>query len=161
MTIASGKPDSRISIERNSFDAASPSQVRVKNSYLDGSMEKQRKNSSHQEEEDSDNPETEIWYYNGELVVQNSKTWEQPLHTEPVLQLTKKVQKDTKTTWDHYLHISPSTSHYADALLSIVRKISGKQLDDPMKDLNVYLTFGVMFIIPLFEQRFISEKTST
>ena len=36
MPIASGKPDSRMSIEPNSFDAASPSQVRLKDAYLAG-----------------------------------------------------------------------------------------------------------------------------
>ena len=63
MPIASGKPDSRVSINPNSFDAASTSQVRLKDAYLDGLMEKQWGNPSHQEEEDSedsDNPEAEI-----------------------------------------------------------------------------------------------------
>ena len=42
MPIASVKPDSRMSIDPNSFDAASTSQVRLKDAYLGGSMEKQR-----------------------------------------------------------------------------------------------------------------------
>ena len=66
MPIASVKPDSRMSIEPNTFDAASTSQVRLKDTYLGGLMEKQRGNPSHQEEEnseDSDNPEAETWYY--------------------------------------------------------------------------------------------------
>ena len=42
MPIASGKTDSRMSIEPNSFDAASTSQVRLKGAYLGGLMEKQR-----------------------------------------------------------------------------------------------------------------------
>ena len=66
-----GKPDSRMSIDPNSFDAASTSQVRLKDTYLGGSMEKQREIPSHQEEEDSedsDNPEAEIWYYKGKQV---------------------------------------------------------------------------------------------
>ena len=70
MPIASVKPDSRMS--SNSFDAAATSQVRLKDAYLGGLMEKQRGNPSHQEEEedseDSDNPETEIWYHKGEPV---------------------------------------------------------------------------------------------
>ena len=52
----------------NSFDAASTSQVRLKDAYLGELMEKQRGNPSHQEEEDSedsDNLEAEIWYYKG------------------------------------------------------------------------------------------------
>ena len=86
MPIASGKPDSRMSIEASSFDAASTSQVRLKDAYLGGLMEKQRGDPSHQEEEseDSDNPEAGIWYYKGKQVTgkpvaQNSKAWEQPL----------------------------------------------------------------------------------
>ena len=64
MPIASGKPDSRMRINQNSFDAASTSQVRLKDAYFGGLMEKQRGNPSHQEEEDSEdsgNPEAEIW----------------------------------------------------------------------------------------------------
>ena len=65
MPIASGKRDSRMRIIQNLFDAASTSQVRLKDAYLGGLIEKQRGNPSHQEEqdsEDSDNPEAEIWY---------------------------------------------------------------------------------------------------
>ena len=81
MPIAPGKPDSRMSIEPNSFDAASTSQVRLKDASLGGLMERQRWNPSHQEKEDSedsDNPEAETGYYKGELVAQNSKAWGQP-----------------------------------------------------------------------------------
>ena len=42
MPIASGTPDSRTSIEPSSFDAASTSQVRLKDAYLGKLMEKQR-----------------------------------------------------------------------------------------------------------------------
>ena len=42
MPIASGKPVSRMSVEPSSFDAASTSQVRLKDAYLGGLMEKQR-----------------------------------------------------------------------------------------------------------------------
>ena len=82
MPIALGKPDSRMSIEPNSFDAASTSQVRLKDAYLGGLMEKQRGDLSHREEEDSedsDNPEAEAWYCKEQPVAQNSKAWEQPL----------------------------------------------------------------------------------
>ena len=73
MPIASVKPDSRMSIESSSFDAASTSQVRLKDAYLGGLMEKHRGDPSHQEEkdsEDSDNRAAETWYYKGESVVQ-------------------------------------------------------------------------------------------
>ena len=82
MPMASGKPDRRISVDPSSFDAASTSQVRLKDSYFGGLMEKQRGNPSHQEEadsEESDIPEAEIWYYKGKLVAQNNKAWQKPL----------------------------------------------------------------------------------
>ena len=59
MPMDSGKPDSRMSIEPSSFDAASTSQVRLKDTYLGRLIEKQRGDPSHQEEdnsEDSDGP---------------------------------------------------------------------------------------------------------
>ena len=96
MSIASGKPESRMSIEPNSFDAASTSQVRLKDAYLRGLMEKQRRDPSHQEEEDSedsDNPAAGTWYYKEELVTQIIMLGRNPLHTEPVLQLTRKVKR--------------------------------------------------------------------
>ena len=74
MPIASGKPDSSMSVEPNSFDAASTSQVRLKDAYLGGLMEKHRGDPSHQEEEDSGetgNPEAETC--KEEPVAQNSK----------------------------------------------------------------------------------------
>ena len=109
MLITSEKPDSRMSIDPNSFDAASTSQLRLKDAYLGGLMEKQRGNPSLQEEqnsEDSDNPEAEIWYYKGKQVTVNSlpKTVNlvrNLLHTERVFQLTRRVKKDTEATWKH------------------------------------------------------------
>ena len=49
MPIAFVTLDSRMNIEPSSFDAASTSQVRLKDAYLGGLMEKQRENLSHQE----------------------------------------------------------------------------------------------------------------
>ena len=81
MPIASEKTDSRMSVEPSSFDAASTSQVRLKDAYIGGLMERQRGDPSHQEEEeseDSDNPATGTWYYKEEPVAQNNKAWEEP-----------------------------------------------------------------------------------
>ena len=72
--IASVKPDSRMSIESNSVDAASTSQVRLKDAYLGGLMENQRGNPSHQEEEDSedsDNLEAETWAHEAGMSKRN------------------------------------------------------------------------------------------
>ena len=112
-------------------------------------MEKQRGNPSHREEEDSedsDNPEAETWYYKGKLVAQNNEAWEQPLAHGASSSVDKESQKDTEATWDHNLHISPSTSHCMEAVFSMVRKIYGRQPGDPMKDLNVNLAIWRMFM---------------
>ena len=77
MPRASVKADNRMSVEPNSFDAASTSQVKLKDAYLGGLMQKQRGDTSHREEEeseDSDNPEAETWYCKEESVAQNNKT---------------------------------------------------------------------------------------
>ena len=81
MPTTSGKPDSRMSVDPNSFDTASTSQVRLKDAYLGWLMEEQRGDPSHQEEgnsEDSDNPAAGTWYYKEEPVAQNNKAWETP-----------------------------------------------------------------------------------
>ena len=128
MPTASGKPDSRMSVEPSSFDAASTSQVRLKDAYLGRLMEEQRGDPSHQEEEnsgDSDNFAAGIWYYEGELVAQNNKAWENPLAHGASSSVDQESQKKTEATWDHCLHVSPDTSHCMEAVFSIVRKIFG------------------------------------
>ena len=113
MPIASGKPDSRMSIESSSFNAASTSQVRLKNAYLGGLMEEQWRDPSKQEEEhseDSDNPAAGSWYYQGEPVAQKIVCGRTLLHTEPVLQLTRKVKRVRKrhgTTTSKYRQTHP------------------------------------------------------
>ena len=116
-------------------------------------VEEQRRNPSHQEEnsEDSDNPESEIWYYKGkqvtgEPVAQNSKAWRQPHAHGASSSVDKESQIDTEATWDHYLHISTDTSHYMEVVFSMVRKIYGKQPGDLMKDLNVNLAIWWVFM---------------
>ena len=132
MPMASGKPDSRMRIETSSFDAASTCQVRLKDAYFGGLMEKQRRKLWHQEEQDSedcDNPEAEIWYYKGkqvteETVAQNSEAWCNPLHPEPVLHLTS--QENMIATRRHYLQISQHPSH----LMKPSSPWSGKCMED-------------------------------
>ena len=103
MPIASEKRDSRMSIEPSSFDAASASQVRLKDAYLGGLMEKQREDPSHQEEEedseDSDNPAAETWHYKEESVVQNSKAWGQSLADRTSSSVDQEILKNTEATW--------------------------------------------------------------
>ena len=127
MPIASGKLDSRITVEPSSFDAASTSQVRLKDAYLGGLMEEQRGDPSREEEEDSedsDNLAAGIWCDKGELVAQSSKAWEQPLAHGASSSVDQESQKNTEATWDRYLQISPNTSHFLEDVFSIVRKIS-------------------------------------
>ena len=76
MPMASGKPDNKMSIESSSFDAASTSQVRLKDAYLGGLMEKQRGDRSHQEEEDSedsDNSAAKTWHLKENLLPKSDK----------------------------------------------------------------------------------------
>ena len=147
--IASVKPDSRMG-NSNAFDAASTSQVRLQDAYIGGSMGKQRGNPSQQEEEDSedsDNPE--IWYYNKlrrEPLPKTVKLGSNPLHTEPVLQLIRKVKKDTEATWRHCFQISPHTSQYTEAVLSMIRRIYGRQPGDRVTDWDVNLSIWRQFM---------------
>ena len=97
----------------------------------------------------------------GESVAQNNKAWEQPLAHGASSSVDQQSQKNTEATWDHYLQMSPDTSHCMEAVFSRVREIYGRQLGDPMEDLNVNLATQGMFMNTLFEQRFISEKTMT
>ena len=112
-------------------------------------MEKQRGNPSHQEEEnseDSDNPAAGTWYYEEESVAQNNKAWEKPLAHGASSSVHQECQKNTEATWDRYLQISPDTSHHMEAVLSVVRKIYGKQPGDLMEDLNVNLAIWGVFM---------------
>ena len=103
----------------------------------------QRRDPSHREEEvdseDSNNPEAETWYYKEEPVAQKSKAWENPLAHGASSSVDQENQKNTAATWDHYLHISPDTSHYMEAVFFMVRTIYGKPPGDPVEDLIVNL----------------------
>ena len=146
MPIASGRPDSRMSVEPSSFEAASTSQVRLKDAYFGGLMEEQRGDPSHEEEnsEVSDIPAVGNWYYKGEPVAKNTKAWGKPLAHGASSSVDQESKKSTEAKWDHYLQIFADTSHYMEAVFSMVRKIYGKQLDDPMEDLNVNLAIWRM-----------------
>ena len=124
MPIASVRPDSRMSVEPSSFDAASTFQVRLKDAYHGGLMEDQRRDPSHQEEnsEDSDNLAAGTWYYRGEPVA----AWVQPLAHGASSTVDKESQKDIEATCCHYFQISLETSHCMEAVFSMIRKIRGK-----------------------------------
>ena len=137
-----------MSIEPSSFDAASTSQVRLKDAYL---VEKQRGDPSHREQEnseDSDNAAAETWYYKEEPVAQNSKAWGKPLAHGARSSVDQESQQNTEATWDHYL-----AGHTAqmEAVFSMVTKIYGKPPGDPMEDLNVNLAVWRMFMNTTFQ----------
>ena len=51
-----------------------------------------------------------------------------------------------KVSCNTFETLSPNTSLFMEAVFSIVRKIYGKQLGDPMEDLNVNLAIWRMFM---------------
>ena len=64
MPIASEKPDSKMIVEPSSFEAASASQVRLKDAYLGGLKEKQQgdlPNERQENSEETDDSESEPW----------------------------------------------------------------------------------------------------
>ena len=49
--------------------------------------------------------------------------------------------KAERTEWSHNLRVSPATVHHMEAVFSIVRRIYGREHDDPMMDLDVKMAF--------------------
>ena len=147
--IALGKPNSRMTINPTSFDAASTSQVRLTDAYfggVDGRASGRPIASGRRKFRRLRQPCGWNLVLQRRICCPKQKSLgETPLHTEPVLQLSRKLNK-TEATWDHYLRISPDTSHYMEAIFSMFRKIYGKQPGDPVEDLNVNLAIWWMFM---------------
>ena len=80
------------------------------------------------------------------LLPKNNKAWEKHLAHEASSSVDQESQKNTEATWDHYLHISPNTSDYMEAVYDTVRKINGIPLDDPMEDLDVNVAIWGVFM---------------
>ena len=74
---------------------------------------------------------------------------ENPMH--PVNQTIREVQK-LKEMNGHTIYTSPATVHHTEAVLPIVRKIYGREHDDPMDDLDVNMA--------IWKQQFILDKTT-
>ena len=138
---ASGRPSSRMNIAASLFDPASASQVKLKDTYLGGLKEEQQGNLTHQQEENSehsDNPAAGTWYYEGEPGAQNNEAWGNPLHTEPVLQLTRKVKRIRKNKFQKnqmILNQSPGIT----SLLLKVTKLVGNHLQEKQQNPSVQL----------------------
>ena len=138
MSRASGKPGGRMNLEASSFDAASASQVRLKDAYLGGLKEKQQGDLSHEREENSgetDDSESEPWYYRP--VAQANEACGKPLAGEIAESSSSAVQKsqnNKEATSEHFFAISQQTISYTEAVYDMVRK---RPAGDPMKDLDM------------------------
>ena len=129
--IASGKPDSRMSVEPSSFDAASTSQVPLRvDGRAAGSPVASRRRKFRR-----------LGQSCGLNLVQKRRICcpKQSSAHGARSSVDQESQKNMEPTWDHHLQLSPDTSHYMEAVFSMVRKIYGKPPGDPMEDLNVNL----------------------
>ena len=104
-----------------------------------------KKGEEEKDSEDSDNPAAGTWYNKEELVARNFQAWVKPLAHGASCSVCQESQKNTEATWDHCQHTSPDTSHYMEAIFSMVRKICRKPPGDPMEDANVNLAIWEMF----------------
>ena len=72
------------------------------------------------------NPAAGKWYYKGGTCCPiTTKLGWNPLH-KASSSVDQESQKNTEATWDHYLHMSPDTSHHMEAVFSMVWKIYAK-----------------------------------
>ena len=152
MPIASRKPDSRMSVESSSFDAASTSQVRFKGCIpwrVDGraavrtpSHRRRRRSRSN-----SDNPAAGTWYYKGESVSQDNTAWRNPFAHGASSSVDQESQKEYGSDMGPLSLTYRQTHRTAwKPSSSMVRKICGKQPGDPMEDLNVTLAIWWIFM---------------
>ena len=59
----------------------------------------------------------------GEPIAQNNKAWEKALAHGASSSVEQESQKNTEATWRHYLQVSPDTSHYMEAVFSMIKEI--------------------------------------
>ena len=135
MSGASGKPDSRLNLEASSFNAASTSQVRLKDAYLGGLKEEQQGDLSREKEETAD-PESEPWYY--KLVARPNESCGKPLAGEAAESISSAFH-NKEATRNNCLQLSTPTNQFTNAVFSVVWEIYGKYHDESMGDLNVHL----------------------
>ena len=144
MSGVSGKLGSRMNLEAKSFDAASVSQVRLKDAYLGGLKEGQQGNLTHETEqisEETDDSESEPWYYNP--VAPTNETCGKPFAGETAESISsafQKSQNNKEETLEHFVAIPPKTISFSAAVYDMARKIFGTPSDDPVEDLDVHVT---------------------
>ena len=157
-----GKPDSRVSINPSSSDGAPTSQVRLKRMHTLAGWWKSSGETRRFKKKKIQKTQTILRLEPGttkrNLLPKIIKLGRNPLHTEPVSSVDQASQKSTEATWDHHLHMSSNTSHFMEAVFSMVRKIHGKPPDDPMEDLN--LNLAIWRCSSLSRKRFWHEFTS-
>ena len=94
MSGASGKLGCRMNLEASSFDAASTSQVRLKDAYLGRLKEERQGDFPHEKEENSegtDVSESEPWFY--KPVLRNNEACGKPLAGETAESISSAFQK--------------------------------------------------------------------
>ena len=124
MSGASERPGSRMNLEASSFDAASASQVRLKDAYLGGLKEEQQGNLSHEKEDNSEgteDSESEPWYY--KPVARNNEACGKPLAgktAESISSAFQETQQDSEATWNNCVQPSLPTNQFTNAVFSII-----------------------------------------
>ena len=147
MSGASGKPGSRMNLEASSLDAASTSQLRLKDAHLGGLKEEQQGNLTHEREQISEESDDSVpWYH--KPVAQTDEACGKPLAGEtaessPVIQ---KSQNNKEATWKSCLQLSIPTHQFTSDVFSMFREIYGKDHDESMSALTVLLAFWRRFM---------------
>ena len=144
---AQEKPESRMRGNSES-GAASSSQARLKDAYLGGLMDTAtvKPVATKEESGDVDPSESEIGSeedVTGKPVACNTAA------VKPYASSTSACQgrpKDGKREWSQTLHMSPATVHHLGAVFSIVRRIYGREHDDPMNVLDVNMAIWGIFL---------------
>ena len=141
--IPSGKPDSRMSVEPSSFDVASTSQVplRVDGRAAGSPVASRRRKFRRLGQSCGWN--LVLWR---RICCPNNKLGRNTFAHGASSSIDQESQQNMEATWDHHLQLSPDTSHYMEAVFSMVRKIYGKPPGDPMEDLTVNLATWRMFM---------------
>ena len=112
-----------MNLEASSFDAASTSQVRLKDAYLGGLKEEQQGDLTHEKEE-TDDSESEPWCY--KPVARTNEACGKPLAGETVESISQafaKSQSNKEGTLQHFFAIPPQTNSFSEAVYEMIRKI--------------------------------------
>ena len=113
-----------MNLEASSFDAASASQVRLKDAYLGGLKEEQQGDLSHEKEansEGTDDSESEPWYY--KPVARSNEACGKPLAgktAESISSAFQKTPQDSEATWNNCVQPSLPLNQFTNAVFSMV-----------------------------------------